>query len=44
MGIFDTLFRNKKRTNVEVVPDRIWMTAKAKFAGLAEEAKGTRVG
>lgn len=37
MGFFSSLFGGKKRTNVEVVPDRIWMTAEAKFAGLAKE-------
>jgi hypothetical protein len=39
MGLFDSLFGGKKRTNVEVVPDHIWMTTEAKFAGLAEEAE-----
>ncbi len=39
MGLFDALFGSKKRTNVEVVPDRIWMTTDAKFAGLAREAE-----
>ena len=39
MGLFDSLFGGKKRTNVEVVPDHIWMTTDAKFAGLAEEAE-----
>lgn len=37
MGFFDSLFGSKKRRNVERVPDRIWMTADAKFAGLARE-------
>ncbi|HJN11124.1 MAG TPA: preprotein translocase subunit SecA [Pirellulaceae bacterium] len=36
MGFFDSLFGSKKRTNVEVVPDLIWMTTDAKFAGLAK--------
>jgi hypothetical protein len=36
MGFFDALFGSKKRTNVEVVPDLIWMTTDAKFAGLAK--------
>ena len=35
MGFFDSLFGSKKRTNVDVVPDLIWMTTDAKFAGLA---------
>lgn len=39
MGLFDSLFGGKKRTNVKVVPDHIWMTTDAKFAGLAEEAE-----
>ncbi|PAY16324.1 hypothetical protein CKO51_27105 [Rhodopirellula sp. SM50] len=38
MGLFDALFGSKKRTNVEIVPDHIWMTTDAKFAGLATEA------
>jgi hypothetical protein len=39
MGVFDFLFGGKKQTNVEVIPDRIWMTTDAKFAGLAKEAE-----
>lgn len=40
MGLFDFLFgSSKKRTNVEVVPDHIWMTTNAKFAGLTKEAE-----
>jgi len=39
MGFFDYLFGSKKRTNVDVVPDLIWMTTEAKFAGLAKEAE-----
>jgi len=39
MGFFNALFGGKKRTNVEVVPDRIWMTTDAKFTGLAKEAE-----
>jgi hypothetical protein len=39
MGIFDILFGSKKRTNVEIVPDHIWMTTEAKFAGLVQEAE-----
>jgi hypothetical protein len=38
MGFFDSLFGSKKPTNVEVIPDHIWMTTDAKFAGLAKEA------
>jgi len=38
MGFFDSLFGSKKRTNVEVTPDHIWMTTAAKFAGLAKDA------
>lgn len=37
MGFFDSLFGSKKATNVEVTPQRIWMTTDAKFAGLARE-------
>lgn len=36
MGLFDLLFCGKKQTNVEVLPDRIWMTTDAKFIGLAK--------
>ncbi len=39
MGFFDSLFRSKKRKNVEVVPDHIWMTTDAKFAGLSKEVE-----
>lgn len=39
MGLFDFLFGGKEQTNVEVVPDHIWMTTGAKFAGLAKEAQ-----
>lgn len=40
MGLFDFLFGGgKKRSNVDVVPDHIWMTTTAKFAGLAKEAR-----
>jgi len=39
MGFFDSLFGSKKRTNVEVIPDHIWMTTDAKFTGLAKEAE-----
>ncbi|TWU44140.1 preprotein translocase subunit SecA [Novipirellula aureliae] len=38
MGLFDALFGSKKPTNVEVTPDRIWMTTDAKFTGLQKEA------
>jgi hypothetical protein len=37
MGFFSFLFGGKRPTNVEVVADRIWMTAEAKLAGLAKE-------
>lgn len=37
MGFFDSLFGSKQPTNVEVAPERIWMTTDAKFAGLARE-------
>jgi hypothetical protein len=37
MGFFDSLFGSKKPTNVDVAPERIWMTTDAKFAGLARE-------
>ena len=37
MGLFDSLFGSKKRSNVEVIPDHIWMTTDAKFAGLAKD-------
>ena len=36
MGFFDLLSGGKKRTNVEVVADQIWMSTEAKFAGLAK--------
>lgn len=40
MGLLEILFGGgKKRTNVEVVPDHVWMSTAAKFAGLAKEAK-----
>ena len=39
MGLFDFLFGGKKQANVEVVPDHIWITADAKFAGLTREAE-----
>ena len=39
MGFFDSLFGSKKHTNVEVVPDHIWMTSFAKFAGLAKDVE-----
>jgi hypothetical protein len=39
MGFFDSLFGSKKHTNVEVVPDHIWMTSLAKFAGLAKDVE-----
>ena len=39
MGLFDFLFGSKKRTNVEVILDHIWMTTDAKFTGLAKEAE-----
>jgi hypothetical protein len=39
MALFDFLFGRGSRANVEVVPDRIWMTTDAKFDGLAKEAK-----
>ncbi|MCA9070911.1 MAG: hypothetical protein KDA84_18405 [Planctomycetaceae bacterium] len=39
MGLFDFLFGRKKDSNVEIVPDHIWMTTDAKFAGLAKEAE-----
>lgn len=38
MGLFDALFGNR-RTNVVVVPDRIWLTTDAKYAGLSKEAE-----
>jgi len=38
MGLFDFLFGGaKKQTNIDVVPDHIWMTTEARFAGLAKE-------
>lgn len=37
MGFFDFLFGGKRPTNVEVIPDHIWMTTDAKFVGLAKE-------
>ena len=38
MGFFSSLFGSKKPTNIEVVPDRIWLTTAAKYSGLAGEA------
>lgn len=38
MGLFDFLFGGKPQSKVEVVPDRIWMTGEAKFAGVTREA------
>lgn len=37
MGFFDFLFASRKPTNVEVAPERIWMTTDAKFSGIARE-------
>lgn len=39
MGFFDSLFggQGKPATNVEIVPDRIWLTEDAKIAGLGRE-------
>ncbi len=39
VGFFSSLFGKKQPTNLEVVPDRIWMTTDAKYAGLAAEAE-----
>jgi hypothetical protein len=39
MGFFDFLFGSKRRTGVEILPDQIWMTTEAKFAGLTREAE-----
>ena len=39
MGFFDFLFGGKRRSNVEVVPDHIWMTTDAKIAGLTKEVQ-----
>lgn len=39
MGLIGRLFGSKRQTKVELVCDRIWMTAEAKFAGLAQEAE-----
>ncbi|MEZ6091451.1 MAG: preprotein translocase subunit SecA [Pirellulaceae bacterium] len=36
--MFDLFFGGKKRANVEVISDYIWMTTEAKFAGLTKEA------
>ena len=43
MGLFDflfggNLFGGRKRTRVEEIPDRIWMTSDARFDGLCGEA------
>lgn len=38
MGIFDFLFAKAKEGRVEVLPDAIWLTSKAKFEGLAKQA------
>jgi len=37
MGFFDALFSGKKATRVNVLADKIWLTADAKIAGLARE-------
>lgn len=40
MGLFDFLSGcDRKRTNVEVVPDHIWMTTAARIAGLTRAAR-----
>ena len=37
MGFFASLFGKDRPNNVEVVPDQIWMTSDARFAGIAGE-------
>jgi hypothetical protein len=37
MGFFDFLLGNDKQTNVEIVPDHIWLTSAAKYAGIVNE-------
>lgn len=39
MAFFDFLFGSKKQSNVEVIPDHIWMTTDAKFTGLTKDAQ-----
>lgn len=39
MGFFSFLFGDKTRTNVEVIPDHMWITTEAKFAGMIKEAQ-----
>jgi len=39
MSFFDFLFGGKNRTNVEVAPERIWMTTAGKFAGVIDGAQ-----
>ena len=39
MGLLDAIFGSKSPRNVEVVPDWIWMTADAKFAGIEKETE-----
>lgn len=37
MGLLDFLRCKKKSTNCEVLPDKIWLTTDAKFAGVARD-------
>ena len=37
MGLLNFLFGDKTPSNREVVPDRIWLTTDAKFAGIARD-------
>ena len=37
MGFFDFLFGGGRRTQVENLPDKVWLTIDAKYAGLAKE-------
>ena len=39
MGLWDYLFGRQQPSNILLVPDRIWMTTDAKFAGLARDAE-----
>lgn len=39
MGFFDALFGKQGPRNVETVPDQIWLTTRAKYRGLLQNAK-----
>lgn len=37
MGLFDAIFGSKRPANLEVLPEQIWLTTEAKFAGIAKQ-------